>query len=620
VETITSLITHQIEFTADAMADGWNKALSILGKKAMADARPEIERAALAVFTLPAYFNSQGLEGVADGSLMVPTKKLWGELYGIAMVFLPLVAVVNMASVYTQGLSAPVARGEMIESLLRVLMVFASATGSYLLCSAALKIGWGITGVLIDSGIEGTWGSIAVLLAGELVGTVVGMATTGVVGLLFFYVFAFTLILALMLLSAFALSYFAILTISVFLMAVAPLVIVIGELPQFRWLYGLWVKIGLGILLIPLVNAVLLRAWSLMSFNLDLGAIVKAIVNLGFVGLIVGINYTIGTKVFAPVLQAGRMAWDSTKALGKALVFIGAVAASGGSASALGAGEVSAGVGASQATGTAGVLSAKTGGFGYARSVSLDPGVLTRGIGQGVLGSPAKASVKTLALLSGRTSGEDGRVETLAGLAKAGQLGASLFARESVLGAASSSLLGAAGRASGAEASWGQHQLADAGFSSPKMLQTYLGGDPDQIANPKTRFKVQKHAGDLLTALDDFDRFQMPFTKQSLHAQLPEGLASHVFAASLMSAAASPDLILSAGEQASWGLSPPSWYESAQNRQTVITGSPSTPAAILAATFDSIDQLVTAEGQSLLAAAMAAAEKQVQIQFGGQND
>lgn len=240
---IKNITTHTVNFATDSFTNAWISVLTKAANGAVKDSEGDIRGIASASFLFVLNFSSEGIAGVANGSLVTPISSVWRDSLQIALILLPLVIVLNAALVFTQGLSAQIARAEMIEVLVRSLMTGIFAAGSYLIIDYIFKVGWGITAVILNSGTSGGAEGLAGAIVGSFVAALIGFMINPVASLVLFYLFLFIFIMAFMLLSALYLSYFAILILAIFCIAMAPIVIIVGSINQFRWLYGLWAKI-----------------------------------------------------------------------------------------------------------------------------------------------------------------------------------------------------------------------------------------------------------------------------------------------------------------------------------------------------------------------------------------
>jgi hypothetical protein len=216
--------------------------------------------------------------------------------------------------------------------------------------------------------------------------------------LLFFLVF---LILAL--LGAVGLALAATTALLALGVIVAPLMIGLGSMPQFRWLTWTWTRLMTGLLLLPVLNAILIKVASLMQVTMlgSLGgggigsALLSFFVVAGALSLVIGINYKVGHLVFAPLMEIHGKALGATKTV--------ALLAAAGAAVALGGPAVlKAGLGLGATLGPTGPLAG--GGAGASLAGAAGGGLNAAGLGG--LGSsgavlPARAASAALSTLAG---------------------------------------------------------------------------------------------------------------------------------------------------------------------------------------------------------------------------
>ena len=89
------------------------------------------------------------------------------------------------------------------------------------------------------------------------------------------------------------------------LTTLAPLVLVLGALPPLRWLSALWLKAVTVVFLIPVVDALLLKAGVSLAYTLlnaqgsgDLGLFLSGLfVAAGVLSVLIAINFKVGEGV-----------------------------------------------------------------------------------------------------------------------------------------------------------------------------------------------------------------------------------------------------------------------------------------------------------------------------------
>jgi hypothetical protein len=73
--------------------------------------------------------------------------------------------------------------------------------------------------------------------------------------------------------------------------------------------YGAWMRAFVSVLMIPLANAILFKMWAV--FALQGQNLVDILVSLGFICIIITVNFYAGRLVFAPAMEAGKLAAGS---------------------------------------------------------------------------------------------------------------------------------------------------------------------------------------------------------------------------------------------------------------------------------------------------------------------
>ncbi len=325
-------------------------------EKAVEEMRPALEAAAKEAAGYFLRFTSKGLEGIdtstSQGSFYGAVKDLWSKVFSVAVLLFPLAVLLNIASVLVSGVSAPVARAEMLESLVRSLLILGVSAGSFLITGSMVKIAWGAAAVVMGESVAGN--------GSYLQGLLIKLATSGLSSstlqsMLAIFISLTIIFLILAAISALILSYFALLALTVGMVVVAPLVSVVGGIPEFHWVYGTWIRAFVGVLLVPLANAILFKMLSV--FSLQGKSIVDILVGMGFLCIIVAVNFYAGKLVFSPAIEAGKMAADSMF-----LLFQLGTAAIGLVAGVAGLGAVGAGIGAAGSAGASAGRNATQGG------------------------------------------------------------------------------------------------------------------------------------------------------------------------------------------------------------------------------------------------------------------
>jgi hypothetical protein len=160
-------------------------------------------------------------------------------------------------------------------------------------------------------------------------------------------IFAILLIIALS--GTIILSWFAIKVVLLLVAALAPIVLIMGILPPFRWLQGLWLKVTTVALLLWPVNILLIGITVLLTTTFFFEEKISLVNDLfcyfiaaGVISILIGLNSMFGKLVYGAAIEvAGKLkdALSSAFSMGLnlAMMPLGAAGAAGKVASSLGA-------------------------------------------------------------------------------------------------------------------------------------------------------------------------------------------------------------------------------------------------------------------------------------------
>ncbi len=365
-----------IHFSYAGLMDALNMALTRGTMESLSKASQPIQDQAEKVFLLMAGFNAQGLKHISIGdgvNLYNATVNLWRSVRNIALAFLPLVFLANLLAYFSSGDLGPRAY---IDALLQLALSAVFIVASLYLAHWVIRIGWG-TGRLLASQTITTGhttstassGVVALVklvaksfgvgLIGGLVAFVINPLIGVGIGVFAFYLAMFILFLAIMAIMAIGWASITVIALAVIVVVLSPLAIVVGQLPGFRWVYGMWIKVLVGVAVYPVLNAVLLQIWGVLAKVGGLNAI-AFLIHLAMVGMIIAVNGWLAKISGGALAEAGRKAKS---------VVTGAISAAAGGAIWVGTGGLG-GLGAAAATaggglGGGGAAGAVAGGGGF---------------------------------------------------------------------------------------------------------------------------------------------------------------------------------------------------------------------------------------------------------------
>lgn len=269
----------------------------------------------------------------------------WRVTLTAALLLLPVTLMLTAVSALRLGATSALGLADLKEALLGWLISAGAAGSSFYLLGLAHRLSVATAGSLLvaDFGtrvsgatLAGAFFNVSALLA--LAGN---LLTSPIV----LYLAFFGLFLASSVMLGLGLALAAYTALAYLLTTLAPVVLVLGMLPPLRWLQALWLKSVVVTFLIPIVDALLLKAAVSLFYNLlsaegsgDVGTFIAGVfVTAGVVSVLIAINFKVGEAVFGALAEVHRQALDATLGVAKlAAVAIGFVA--GGLALGAGAG------------------------------------------------------------------------------------------------------------------------------------------------------------------------------------------------------------------------------------------------------------------------------------------
>lgn len=346
---IQQVVRHTITFSTSSLIEAITEAFIELSRRSMDGAVSEVLPAMDSSLVFLTEVDHTGLARFPQFETSI--RSAWSSMLKVSLVFAPLVLALTVLGVIGGGGSAVEARAEVITHTLHVLVSYAGAATSFYLLSLGVRASWGLTAFIWRADLGVHLEPAKVILGGVITSvsaTFLGMQVP-LFGIYLIFFFVFT-VLALM--GALGLALAATTALLAAGVIVAPLMIGLGSIPQFRWLTWTWTRLMMGLLLLPVLNAILLKVASLMHVTMlgavgegGLGsALLSFFVVAGVLSLVIGINYKVGVLVFAPLLEVHRKALGATKTF--------AVLAAAGAALALGGpGVLKAGLGLARPSG-----------------------------------------------------------------------------------------------------------------------------------------------------------------------------------------------------------------------------------------------------------------------------
>jgi hypothetical protein len=332
-----SVVFHLIQFPFQTMTEAVIKMTnSILGKTYNQAAGKVFGQAMQTVIAGP-YGIAPGLgEGGATPLFNDFVRPQWQVTMTMAMLLLPGTLALTAVSAMRAGASSVLGYTDLKESLIGWVIAAGAAGASYYLLGLAHRLSLAAAGAILAASVGPAVNGTT--LAGAFFNVSAFAAISWVSPSFALYVGLFSLFLASSVMIGLGMAIAAYTALAYLLAVIAPLVIVLGVLPPLRWLHALWLKAITLTFLLPLIDALLLRAAVSLFFNtlnaagtLHPGTYIAGIfVTAGTVSVLITLNYKVGELAFGALGEIGRRSMESLEGIrGMVLGTVGAVAGFG---------------------------------------------------------------------------------------------------------------------------------------------------------------------------------------------------------------------------------------------------------------------------------------------------
>lgn len=276
----------------------------------------------------------------------------WNVIFTTALFLIPITLALGVVNALRNGMDSVSGQTELKEALTAWGVSIALAPASYYLLGLANRLSMAIASWVLHADF------------GEAVtGQTISSAVFNAAGLQFLtqhaapivlYLGFFVMFLASSVMLGLVLALAAYIALAYLLTTMAPLVLVLGALQPLRWLYSLWLKAVTIVFLLPLVDALLIKAAVSMSVNTlnaeaqSWGSFLSSVaIAAGVLSVLIMINFKVAETVFGALGEIHRQAKEATLGVIQMALttagFAAAVLASGG-AGALAAAGAGAGV------------------------------------------------------------------------------------------------------------------------------------------------------------------------------------------------------------------------------------------------------------------------------------
>lgn len=296
----------------------------------------------------------------------------WNVTFTLALLLLPATLTLTAVGAMRLGVTSALGVTDLKEALLGWVIAAGAAAASFYLLGLAHRLSLSAAQAILlaDFGeqVSGATLAQAFFNAAAL------SAITALWPLPALYVGFFAVFLATSIILGLGLALAAYTALVYLLSAIAPLVITLGVLPPLRWLNALWIKATTVVFLLPVTDALLLKAaLSLYQGFFDpnqggdlFGFIASLFIIAGVLSTLIVINFKVGEMVFGALAEIHHQAWGATMGVVQMVMTVAGFAL-GGLAVGVGAG-ASASAGAGSEAATASASPAATTGGGVAAS------------------------------------------------------------------------------------------------------------------------------------------------------------------------------------------------------------------------------------------------------------
>ncbi len=337
--TIVENIFHIIRFPFETMTDAVVQMSNRIALNAYRDAGSRFAGALDRMI-----FGEYGLAPATEAGAATPLFANiiwphWQATMALGLLLLPVTLLLTAVSALRLGATSALGLVDLKEALLSWLLTAGAAGASYYLLGLVhrLSTAAALSILRLDTGdrvtgetLAGAFFNVAALISAFFA---LFLASSVMIGL------------GLALAACTALVYL--------LTTLAPVVLMLSSLPPLRWLQGLWLKAVTITFLVPVIDALLIKAAVSMFYGVlnaqgsgDLGTFVSGVfVTAGVISVLIAINYKVGEMVFGALAEVHRRAWDAATGVAQLAVLAGGMALGGVAAGAVGAGAGMAGTG-----------------------------------------------------------------------------------------------------------------------------------------------------------------------------------------------------------------------------------------------------------------------------------
>lgn len=371
-DPITQIFQYVLQFPTDSLVEALTQALQAILTKSI-EPLEQVFSASLArwVTTSPGILTPGG--GIVDGvDVMAPT---WNLTSRIAILLWPLtLAITAVVAAKDVIMAGRWGIGDLKQALGTWLVAVIASASSLYWMDLANRFANATTDAILNLSFFGASGFDPNLLTSILIGSAVLVLSMTGLGLMIAIII---IVIGVSILASLIFQFLARYALLYVLVALAPIVIMLGVLPPMRWFTFTWLRGFVMVLVIGPINALLMKLVILLGArglsNDPITAFVNFMAAAGVLSALLAINYTLIRFVFGAFGQVLERSVGTVTAVGTlALAAVGGVAAAGAAG---GIGTASGAAGSSRGMGiglqTAGSMMARSGGMGRGLGAAL---------------------------------------------------------------------------------------------------------------------------------------------------------------------------------------------------------------------------------------------------------
>jgi len=236
----------------------------------------------------------------------------WKASISIAGILAPLILSLVVSCALKDGATSITGYAVTRESFLKWFICIAAAASSFFLLEKTIDLSKALESAIFSQFIKSNTDIIhgigVTQLANALIPSPTEFTELGVLLLISLIIFSLLLLIAYT--AVLTVSWFATKVITIFIVAIAPIVLIIGVLQPFRWLQGLWLKITTIAFILWPVNMLMLGIFSkviAIFISSDHASVSNTIfayfIAVGVISIFIAINSIIGKLVYGSAVE-----------------------------------------------------------------------------------------------------------------------------------------------------------------------------------------------------------------------------------------------------------------------------------------------------------------------------